>query len=116
MSSSLSTYRNKLDTLKARLSNAHKRAREESEEITETVVEVVAGAGYGAAEARWGTDAIMGASIPLVVGVAATGAALMGYGGGMAGVIAAVGRAGLTVEAYRRGADLYREWDTREGA
>lgn len=110
MSAALSTYRNKLEQFKSRLSRAHERAREQSEEITETVVEVVAGAAYGALDERYGTDAVMGASVPLVVGVAATGAALLGYGGGMSGVLAAAGRAGLTVEAYRRGASMYREW------
>ena len=114
MSAALSTYRNKLDAFKNRLSRAHERAREQSEEITETVVEVVAGAAYGALDERYGTDALMGASVPLVVGVLGTGAALMGYGGGMSGVLAAAGRAGLTVEAYRRGASMYREWSATQ--
>lgn len=109
--SALSTqYRSKLDALRSRLSRAHERAREESEELMESVVEVAAGAAYGAADEKWGTDAILGASVPLVAGVALTGAALLGYGGGMRGTLAAVGRAGLVVEAYRRGATAYREW------
>lgn len=116
MSAALSTYKNKTEQLRARLANVSKRAREESETILETGVMVAAGAAFGAADEYWGTDALMGASVPLVAGVTLTAAALLGYGGGMEGTLLAVGRAGLTVEAYRFGARTYREWDTRAPA
>jgi len=111
-SAAISTYRNKLDNLRSTLQRARSHAKEQAEEVTETLVETVAGAGFGALDERYGTDAIMGASVPLVVGVVATGAALLGYGGGMSGTMAAIGRAGLVCEAYRRGATMYREWDS----
>lgn len=113
MSAALSTYRNKLEAMRSRIQRANAHAREQSEEVMETVVEVASGAAYGAADEYWGTEAILGASVPLVVGVVATGASLLGYGGGMSGTMAAVGRAGLVVEAYRRGAQAYRDWDSR---
>lgn len=115
MSAALSTVKNENERLRSRLSGLAKRAREESETIMDTALSVGAAAALGAADTAWGTDAIMGASPSLVVGVAATGAALLGLGGSMDGALLAVGRTGLAVEAYRWGSRTYTEWSTREG-
>lgn len=102
-----------LATLKSRLSNVYAKRREHAETLMETGAEIVSGALYGAADQRYGSSAIMGASVPLVAGIVATGASLFGVGGSANGVLMAVGRAGLVVEAYRRGGEMYREWDER---
>ena len=111
MSAALSTYKNQVSKMKDRLASVARRAREESETIMDTAVTIGASAAFGALDQKYGSDALMGASIPLVVGVAATGAALLGYGGGMSDSLLAVGRAGLSCEAYRWGARTYQEWD-----
>lgn len=110
----ITKYESENEKLRTRLASIGRRAREEAETLMETGVGVAAAAGLGAADAAWGTDAVMGASPSLVVGVAATGAALLGMGGAMNGTLLAVGRAGLSVEAYRWGSRTYTEWQSRE--
>ena len=115
MSAAISRYQNENDKLRQRLTSIGRRAKEEAETLMETGLGVAAAAGLGAADAAWGTDYIMGASPSLVVGVLGTGAALFGLGGSMNGALLAVGRAGLSVEAYRWGSRTYTEWNsTRE--
>ena len=106
----LTKSQSQVERLSRQLHNIRQRVSEESETIIATGAMVASGAALGAADERFGADAVMGASPSLAVGVLATGAALMGYGGSMNDLLLSVGRAGLTVEAARWGARAYREW------
>lgn len=100
----------KLDALKNRMANARAEYSDTIEEVVGVGTAVVAGALYGGAEEKWGEDAIMGASIPLVVGAPMTLAAVMGYGGGMRKAMLETGKAGLVIESYKGGGRFVRDW------
>lgn len=112
----LSKSASQVERLKSQLHSIKQRVADESETIIDTGAMVASGAALGAADEKWGADAVMGASPSLAVGVVATGAALMGYGGQMQPLLLSVGRAGLTVEAARWGARAYREWSERDAS
>ncbi len=100
----------KLANLKHRLSAAHERSASMVEDAMGVATGVVAGIGFGAAEEYWGEGALMGADIPMVVGVPATLFALAGYGGAARSAVLEVGKAGLIIEGYKGGGSLARDW------
>lgn len=104
----------RLEQAKANAARLRDRMEEEAETVMGVAVAVAAGAGYGIADERWGEDALFGTSVPLVAGVALTGAAVAGYGGQARMAMLEAGKAGLTVEAYKAGSRMYREWDESE--
>lgn len=119
-SSALAKAEAKIASLKARAASMRDEYADTIEEVVGVVSGMGAGFAFGAAEQKWGEDAIMGAGIPVVVGVPATVAALAGFGGGARKVLLEVGKAGLIVESYKGGSRVARDWleenDEEEGA
>lgn len=85
--------------------------------VAGTVTEVVVAGIMGMAEEYWGQGAVMGADIPLLVGVPAAAAALFGVGGDPNEVTNALlrstGNACLAITAYKKGGQLAAEWGSR---
>lgn len=110
-SAALSTAREKIDALKNRLSNARETHARTVERAVSVAVTGGAGAIFGGLEERFGEDAIMGASVPVVVGAPALALGLAGVGGEMAsGVMLDVGKAAVAIESYKLGARITRDW------
>lgn len=101
----------KIEAMRARLRSVNENRKEQIQDVVDLGVGVVTGAAMGAADQYWGTEAIMGASVPLVLGLSATGAGLFGVGGeATSTLLKSVGKAALICEGYRRGGVMYNEW------
>ncbi len=108
--SALQTAREQAAKLRHRLALVREESQETISEGLGAVTQVASGVAFGAAEEKWGQDAIMGASIPLVVGLPAVALAIAGYGGSMRSTMLHIGTAGLTIEGYKWGASMTRDW------
>lgn len=106
----------KLEAAKRHASALRKEHEETVEEAGGVLIGCLSGAAYGAADEKWGEDAVFGTSVPLIAGLGMTGAALGGYGGKARMALLEAGKAGLIVESYKAGSRMYREWDEDEEA
>lgn len=113
--SAMTKAEKELEKVRGTLGRMRERVKTEGESIMETGVGVVAAIGMGAADAKWGEDAIFGMSIPMAVGVTGLVADLSGAGGSFSPVLRAAGRAGVHIEGFRWGGRKFREWDTEDG-
>lgn len=104
------------DRLKSSLTHMRKRVAEEGESLMETGVGFVAAVAMGAADEKYGDDAVFGTSVPAVAAGAGLLADLSGWAGSMSPMARAVGRAGLHIEGFRFGQRKMREWDEDEPA
>jgi hypothetical protein len=92
---------------KARMATWRDKAAEQAEYVVEVGSVAVAGFALGAADARWGEDAVAGMSTSLAVGL--TGAALTMFGVGgraLAPVTKGMAYTGIGVYSYKSGFEM----------
>ncbi len=109
-SGALAKVEQKLERAKARAASL---AGEYEETIREGVG-VIAGcttaALLGAAEEKFGEDAVFGVSVPMLVGIGGVAAGLTGVGGDASFALMEAGKAGLYVESFKFGTRMYADW------
>lgn len=114
----------KLEAKAERAKEAIARIKHEGEiqghAIAGTITEIVTGGVMGALEEYWGEGAIMGADIPLIVGIPTAALAIFGVGGEPTetanAMLRSVGNACLTIESYKKGGQLTQQWAAQRAA
>lgn len=106
-----------LAKVEARLERAKARATSLASDYEDTIKEgvgivagCVTGALLGAAEQKWGEDAVFGASVPMLVGFGGIAAGLSGMAGDASFALLEAGKAGAYIESYKAGTRMYEDW------
>lgn len=118
-SQSITKLQQKAERAQAAIARVREEAEIQGHAIAGTVTEVATGFLMGAAEQRYGEGALMGADIPLVVGLPAAALAIAGIGGAPTetpnAILRSIGNACLVIEGYKKGGQLAEQWSGTSG-
>lgn len=109
-SSALAKVEAKLERAKARAAGLASDYEDTIKEGVGILTGCVTGALLGAAEEKWGEDAVFGASVPMLVGFGGIAAGLTGVGGDASFAILEAGKAGAYIESFKAGSRMYSDW------
>jgi hypothetical protein len=99
----------KADRLEKRMRTWRERAADQAEGLIEKGTTAVGGFALGAADARWGEDAVAGMSTSLAVGLVGSALEVLEVGGAMAKpFVKAIGNTGIAVYSYKSGFEMMR--------